>query len=238
MTATRKRLRSLVVAGGVMGVALGVNLVPASAHHKPTPPPATYKDGYGSFVATSYPNTEFCADYSNYTAALTFSDGTTATVKSSSNPADTDYVWGEFADGTYDTDGPRNPAGVEMNAPCPGSETYPPDGGGGDDIERFTGTLTKAGANGGRACTLSDGTYQRGHMGTTNPELNIMYVFKAGCGASTTNPIVLKTTIVHVHHDDTPLPPFGATYTAACNSPIAPQTCELGPAEHPGEWGN
>jgi hypothetical protein len=221
MKATHKRLRSLVVVGGVMVLALAMNVAPASAHVL-TGPSTPYNDGYGTFVATSAPNEHGCADYSNYTASLTFPNGSEATV--SSTPL---HVWGEYWDGTY------------ADRTCPNKDADPNHGAGGDQIAGFTGRLTRAGANGGRVCTLSKGTYQRGHLGPldvggpsyNHPELNIMYVFRQGCGATDADPIVLKTTIVHVDHYGTPVPPFGSEYTAACNSPIAPQTCELGPQE-------
>lgn len=211
----RKRLRNLLVTGTVMVAMLGLNLGPVSAHNN-TAPDSQYDDGYGSFVATSYANTEFCADYSNYEATLEFpNDGASAIVKSSL-PDHEDYIWGEFADGTYDTDGP--------NAPCPGSDTD--HGGGGQNIEGFHGTLTTAQG----VCTLGNGTYTRGHIEGPYPELNIVYtgeVIDDGCGKTGT--VVFKTTIVYTEAVP-PIPPFFSPYTTACNSPIAPQTCELGPA--------
>lgn len=247
MRSTRKLIRSLAVIGSVTAALLGANVAPSSAHVL-TLPATTYNDGYGSFVATSYPNTAGCADYSNYTATLEFPNGDNVTVRSSANTTHENYVWGEFWDGTYDTVGPTGPAGVEENAPCPPDPINDPNGthgNGGDTIEGFTGTLVLAS---GSVCELSggklsEGTYQRGHLGNeiipptephNFPELNIAYVFPESSGAGCpAGPLTFKTTIVHVHQGT---PPFGGPYTTACNSPIAPQTCELGPQENTSEW--
>lgn len=93
----------------------------------------------------------------------------------------------------------------------------------GQQIDQFTGTLTGAGLN----CTLGSGMYKRGALGTVFPELNIQFVFNSVSGTCTgiTAPVTLKTTIVHVAD---PTDPGG--YISLCNSPIAPQSCVLGPA--------
>jgi hypothetical protein len=250
-----KRFRNLIVAGAVMMVALSMNLAPASANHRNhVIVPTDYKQGHGSFVATSNPQPptvkDFCADYREYTAELAFDHspvaGATATVTSAHNPL---KVWGEFTDGTY-----ANTTGALANVPCPGRDLANGQGKGGAPIDGFIGTLT---TSTGAVCELGDrndasrGNYRRGHMGNDspslahplNPELNIQFTFTkvtyvSGPGtcpaASSSAPFVLKTTIVHVHPD--PLDPSRGSYVTACNSPIAPQTCELDHQEHPSQW--
>lgn len=221
--------RSLVLVATVTVMLAGMSTAPATAHVNKLPV-TDYNDGSGSFVATSYPNTQGCADYSHYTATLVFpNDGATATVNSTAG-----HIWGEFADGTYNTVGP--------DAPCPGSGTT--HGGGGQPIGGFSGTFTDDRGE----CLLSDGTYTRGHFGRiieppdsppyNHPELNIAYQFDTvepavPDTACPTAPLILKTTIVHEHVGT---PPFFGPYTTACNSPIAPQTCALGPQENTSEW--
>lgn len=239
MRSTRPLFRTLAVTAAATVALLGPNLAPSSAHIQ-TAPAATYNNGTGSFTATSAPNAFGCADYSNYTATMTF--GTvTAEVKSSQDPLSLDYIWGEFVDGTYDHNGP--------NASCPGKNANhgPPAAGatgrGGEDIEGFTGKLSVSGSV---ICELTGGTYTRGHYGDyiedpdpkpyNHPELNIAFQFATtnnaiGCPSK---PVVIKTTIHHM--DNVPTDPVLGPYTTTCNSPIAPQTCQLDPQENTSVW--
>lgn len=198
-----------------LSAALAIGLLSVSATSAGA---TTYRNGIGAFEAASTlnPPPEECATYRAYNATLTFTDAAvpvTATVSSSRDPNSSSFQWGEFADGTY------------TSTHCSGS--------GGAQIAGFTGTLT-----GGANCTLSGGTYQRGRLGTVDPEVNVRFSFASastpGTGttcAGVTTPVVMDATIPH---RDLPVPltvgPFEFAYLSACNSPIAPQTCALGPA--------
>lgn len=174
-----------------------------------------YKNGNGAFTAVSVvnPPPQECATYRAYNAALVLTDTTvpvTATVSSDPNPTSPNFAWGEFATGTF------------QSTSCAGSP--------GEPIGGFTGTLT-----GGANCTLSDGTYRRGgSLGGPKPELSVQYEFSTATGpaCSVSTPVTIKATIPSV---DLPAPivvgPFRFDYLSACNSPIAPQSCVLGPAQ-------
>jgi len=199
--------------------ALTVGLLAASIAPASAAPP--YDDGTGAFEAAAVvnPPPEECATYRLYNAELAFPDGATATVSSSRDPSSTSFQWGEFADGTY---GPSTSA-TTPTASC----TEGP----GARITGFTGTLT----DGTSACVLSGGEYQRGNLGTTKPELNVQYTFSTATGPTCTAsaPVTIEATIPSV---DLPTPvtigPFTFDYVSSCNSPIAPQSCVLGPANY------
>lgn len=225
---------------------LGGNPTSSSAHVQTAPSGTVFNNGHGEFNATSAPNAQGCADYSNYSATLAFNHSSpvvTATVRSSTDPTHPDFIWGEYADGTYNQPGP--------NVICPGKDSPhgnpPPSGAtgrGGDAITGFTGTLVSS--TGSINCTLTEGTYTRGHLGDyiedpspapyNHPELNIAFVFDSASGTNcpSTLPVVLKTTIVHV--DIVPADPNLGPYTTSCNSPIAPQTCQLDHQENTAAW--
>ena len=165
----------------------------------------TYNDGVGQFEAVAYVSPP-CSTYQVYNAELVFPDGAVATVSSGLRPA-----WHEFPDGTH------------LQSDCEDAVTA---------IDGFTGTLTTTSG----VCTLSGGTYQRGAMGTSKPELNVKYEFgvvAGSCGATAN--VVIKATIPSV---DLPQPvvvgPFEFDYASACDAPIAPQSCTLGPQQ--GSW--
>lgn len=197
-----------------LAAALAVGLMAASATSASA---TTYQDGDGAFQAVAVVNTppEECATYRLYNAELVFPDDRiVATVSSDRDPNSPDFAWGEFATGTFQSSDTA-PEGIAHCTTGPGA----PIGG-------FTGTLTYTGVH----CTLSNGTYQRGHTGLVKPELNVEYVFQTksdGC-PSVTTPVTIKATIPSV---DLPVPitvgPFSFDYLSACNSPIAPQTCVL-----------
>lgn len=180
-----------------------------------------YDDGVGAFQAVAVPNVvppppEECATYRLYNAELAFPDGATATVSSSTAPSSASFQWGEFADGTYGS------TALAPKTSCKGSA--------GQAIAGFSGTLT----DGTSVCTLSGGTYQRGGaLGTVKPELNVKYTFStaAGPACKAVAPVTITASIPSV---DLPTPvtigPLSFDYMSACNSPLAPQNCELGPA--------
>lgn len=184
--------------------ALVVGLLAASATSAIAAPP--YNNGNGAFTAAAVlnPPPVECARYQAYNAQLAFGGGATATVTSGARAA-----WGEFADGTH-LDAAACKDAVQS-------------------INGFSGTLT----DGTSVCTLGGGTYQRGNLGTTKPELNVQYVFSTATGptCTATTPVTIKASIPSV---DLPTPiefgPFVFDYLSACNSPIAPQSCVLGPA--------
>jgi hypothetical protein len=163
----------------------------------------TYDDGDGAFEAVTVLNTppKECAKYGAYNAELMFAgNGIAATVSSGARG-----FWGEFADGTH-----------LDNVDCADAP--------GQAITGFTGTLRGLGVN----CTLSNGSYRRGHTGLVKPELNVEYAFKKTSGTCPAAPVTIKATIPSV---DLPTPitvgPFSFDYLSACNSPIAPQSCVL-----------
>lgn len=144
-----------------------------------------------------------------YTGPVTF--------RANSTPG---QFWGEFVDGTH--------------PPVTNSPTTTNCAGAPADISGFSGTLT--GTNGSQTlnCTFVSGTYLRNgnrdpNHTPTNPDddeigLDITYqgstqipLLLGNCGGETS--ITVKTSIVLA-------PTPGGT---ACNSPIAPQTCLLGP---------
>ncbi len=188
-----------------------------------------YDNGNGSFTVTAHlnPPPQQCATYSLYNAALTFPGGTTATVSSDPIPTNNDFQWGEFADGTHL---PQTSAtGTTSCKDTPGQ------------LEQgFTGTLTTTSG----VCRLSGGTYQRGGQPTgaaaTKAELNVEYNFPTqGPAPCPVAPVTLEATIPSVNSPfpinipPGPNPPtiFSFDYLSACDSPIAPTSCVLGPAE-------
>lgn len=163
-----------------------------------------YADGSGGSTAVSVLDQPpiVCAQYSLYNADLTFaSSRLTAHVSSGTRAA-----WGEEPNGTH----------LDASA-CSGAA--------GQQINGFTGTLVGGSVN----CTLGNGTYQRGALGTHFPELNIKFTFSTTSGTCTgiTTPVTLRTTIAY---GPDPTDPSG--YIAMCNSPIAPQSCVLKSAQY------
>lgn len=201
--------RLALVAALTMGL-LAVSVSPALA--------TTYSDGNGDFVAVSHlnPPPQQCATYSLYNASLVVGGNSKVVkVSSSTNPLSSTFQWGEFFDGTYK---PQTSATGFTSCKKPADGPGATEGG-------FTGTLVGAGVN----CNLGTGTYQRGALGTVNPELNIKFVFNSVSGSCTgiSTPVTIRTTIPSV---DDPTDPDPAGYISLCNSPIAPQSCVLGPA--------
>ncbi len=224
-TLVRRKLgRGLMLAAVSILGALGVTAGPAVA--------ATLSHGDGGFTATTAINPLAvhgpCATYSNYQATVNFpvsasqpttppsdqfgsySGTLTANVKSA--PGD---FWGEFADGTHSPT-VQNPSSTD----CAGTPSA---------IKHFTGTLV-----GGTSvnCSVSGptadlGTYLRGGTRTNYEGLDITFTFTSASGScagvvvSPTAPLTIKTSIVPSN-----VIPWGTE----CDSPIAPQSCVLGPA--------
>lgn len=211
----RKRSTRLALAVALAVGALGVFAGPAAAA-------TTLSKGNGAFTATTTINPFAangpCASYSNYQATLVFTvppdtfgnySGTlVANVRSTPG-----QWWGEFVDGTHPpvTSDP-------LSTDCGGAPAA---------ISGFSGTIT--GTNGSQTvnCSVSGttpdgGTYYRNGTRTDEEGLDITFTFNAVSGqcASATAPVTIKTSIVLA-----PTP-----WDTACNSPIAPQTCALGPA--------
>lgn len=172
----------------------------------------TYTKSTGSFQAVSHlnPPPQMCATYSDYNAQLVYQDNpsapVTASVSSQANPSSAKFQWGEFADGTHSPQ--TSVTGSTSCGGAPGAE----EGG-------FSGTLA---TSGGGVCNLGDGSYARGSASFSGPfsELDVQFVFSSpgvGCPAG---PVTLKATINYV--DDG----MGG-YVSACNSLIAPQSCEF-----------
>lgn len=212
----RKPRTTLAVLLAVTAGLLAVSATSAFANHLP------YTDGNGAYtaVATLNPPPQMCATYRTYNAQLVFPNNKVVNVSSTTDPTSSLFQWGEFWDGTY-----------KPQTSATGLTSCKPGNGPGAVETGFTGTHQ----SGSATCKLGQGTYQRGNLGAASSfqELNIQFVFSGtfsgnGCPAS---PLTVKTTIKSVPD---PTDPTG--YISLCSTPIAPSSCQLGPAVHSGTW--
>lgn len=227
--AWRKLGRSAMLAAVSTLGALGMTAGPAAA--------ATLSNGSGTFTATSAINPTApppCASYGNYQASLVFQAATvgtytgSVTFQTNSTP---DTYWGENAPGTYLN--PLSEGGSGQLATNPFDTRCRPDNPvpTTDAIPQFSGRLS--GTNGAQTLnctyTAATGTYKRGGnrpgpdgiVGTPDDEvgLDITFTGTTNCPGGDTS-LTVTTSIALA-------PTPGGT---ACNSPIAPQSCVLGPA--------
>lgn len=203
------RRRSLVLAAATALGVSGIATAPALAA-------TTLSAGTGAFTATSAINPTVpppCASYGNYEATLEFPSATFGnysgplTVNVKSTPG---QYWGENPDGTY-----LPVVSDPLDTEC--KQDAPPEA-----IPGFSGTVI--GTNGSQtvACELSAGTHRRNGTRSGEEGLDLTFTFNqvsGDCDGATT-PVTVKTSIVLA-----PTP-----WGTACVSPIAPPSCELGPA--------
>lgn len=194
--------KSLILRRGAVAIAGATALLVAPA--QPVFAATTLDEGNGAFVATTALDPTIpCAIYSNYEVTMAF-DSATDPFGSFSGPYDV------TAKSTVPAAWGEFADGTYQNIDCTNGPGYA--------VPGFAGEVVGSGGT----CVLTDGTYSRNGTRPGWEGMDIVYEFATvtgpGCPAG---PLTIKTTIT-----DTLGNPWGSD----CNSPIAPQTCRLGPA--------